>query len=169
MFVFFFLLFQNAISSKIRERHTNPRENLLDYSIDKFGYELVNDIRTLSKILVLYLPLPFLWALAERENSLWILQAEKMNGDIGFYVILPDQIPVVGTVLTLAFIPLFETVLYPLLSKIGIRRPLQKMVLGAIVAGFGFMISAFIQFKIESSPDKSVNMLWQLPQYVISE
>lgn len=70
----FVLLFQNAITTKMRERRTNPRKNLLDYSVDKYGAELVGDIRRLSRILVLYLPLPLFWTLYDQKGSRWTIQ-----------------------------------------------------------------------------------------------
>lgn len=160
-------LTQNAISTKIRERKTNPRENLLDYSVDEYGPELVNDIRILSKILILYLPLPFFWSLFDQQGSRWTYQAKRMNGDLGFYEIKPDQMQMVNPLLILAFIPLFDSLIYPLLSRIGLRRPLQKLTLGGILAGIAFLLSALVQFQIESSAANSINMLWLVPQYVV--
>lgn len=162
-----FFLTQNAISTKIRERKTNPRENLLDYSVDEYGPELVNDIRILSKILILYLPLPIFWSLFDQQGSRWTYQAKRMNGDLGFYVIKPDQMQMVNPLLILAFIPLFDSVVYPLLSRVGLRRPLQKLTLGGILAGIAFLLSALVQFQIEASPANSINMLWLVPQYVV--
>lgn len=89
-----------------------------------------------------------------------------MNGNIGFYTILPDQIPLFTPLLLLAFIPLFDTVIYPLLSKIGIRRPLQRMVFGGLAAALAFLCSALVQFQIDNGSEKTVNMLWLVPQYI---
>lgn len=90
-----------------------------------------------------------------------------MNGDIGFYVIKPDQMQMINPLLILVFIPLFETIIYPILNKLGIRRPLQKLTLGGLLAALAFGISALVEFQIEASPDKSVNMMWLVPQYVV--
>ena len=54
-----------------------------------------------------------------------------MNGDIGFYTILPDQIQVANPVMILLFIPIFNFGVYPLLNKFGLlKSPLQKIVTG---------------------------------------
>lgn len=58
----------------MRERRFNPRNNLLDYSIEKYGTELVGDIRRLGRILVLYLPLPLFWTLYDQKGSRWTIQ-----------------------------------------------------------------------------------------------
>lgn len=68
------LSIQNAISTKMREKRDNPRKNLLDYSIDKYGAELVGDIRRLSRILLLFLPLPLFWTLYDQKSSRWTIQ-----------------------------------------------------------------------------------------------
>lgn len=41
---------------------------------------------------MLYAPMPIFWALFDQTGSRWTFQADKMNGDIGFYTIKPDQI-----------------------------------------------------------------------------
>lgn len=90
-----------------------------------------------------------------------------MNGDIGFYTIKPDQIQMLSALMTLLSIPLFETVIYPVLRKFGIRRPLQKMSIGGICSAIAFLVSAIVQFKVESEPERSISMLWLIPQNVI--
>lgn len=158
---------QYAVRTKIRDGRRNPRRNFLDYSIDKYGVELVNDTRVLLRLLVLYLPLPLFWALYIQQGSRWTFQADKMNGDIGFYIIKPDQFGLISPLLVIVLIPIFESIVYPILSKIGIRRPLQKLAIGGALAAISFLISAFIQLKIEAAPEKSVHMLWLTPQYVV--
>lgn len=73
----------------------------------------------------------------------------------------------VNPLMILIFIPLYEVAFYPLLRFVGIRRPLQKMALGGILAGTAFLFSMFLQMKIDSSDKNSVFILWQLPQYTI--
>lgn len=160
-------LLQNAIATKFREGRSHPRENWLDYSNDKYGEDLVNDTRVLLRILLLYLPLPLFWTLYDQKGSRWTFQAEAMDGDFGLISIKPDHMQVVNPLLVLILIPLFESVIYPILGKIGIQRPLQKITTGGILIAISFLLSAAVQFEIESSPHKSVNILWQLPQYFV--
>lgn len=143
-----------------------PRKSLLDYSIDKYGEELVNDTKALFNILVLFLPLSVFWALFDQQASRWTFQATRMNGNIGFYTIKPDQMQVLNPIMMLTFILLSETMIYPIIHKIGIRRPLQKMVTGGMLAAFSFFLAALVQWQIELLPVATVHMLWQIPQYV---
>ncbi|XP_031617334.1 peptide transporter family 1-like [Contarinia nasturtii] len=162
-----FKCIKHAVHTKRLERKTKPQKNLLDYSIDKYGIELVSDIRIVMKILVLYLPLAFFWTLFGQLGSRWTLQANRMNGNLGFYIIKPDQMILLNSLLCILFVPLFEIIVYPILNKIGVRRPLQKITIGGTLTGISFLLATLVEFKIVSSPMHSVNMLWQVPQYVI--
>lgn len=72
-----------------------------------------------------------------------------MDNDIGFMKIKPDQMQVINPFLILVFIPLYEVLFYPILSKIGIRRPLQKLTLGGTYAGIAFLLSAGVELALE--------------------
>lgn len=84
------------------------------------------------------------------QGSRWTLQATLMNGRIDFlnWTMKPDQMQVMNPLLVLFFIPIFETVVYPTIAKIGIRKPLQKIALGGFLAALAFVLSAFVQNKI---------------------
>lgn len=74
-----------------------------------------------------------------------------MDGDLGGFEIKPDQMQVVNPLLILVFIPVYDIVFYPLLSKIGVRRPLQKLTLGGILAGVAFLCSAVVELQLEET------------------
>jgi len=152
---------------KRQERHYNHQSHWLDYAESKFGRKLVTETRILLNVLVLYLPLPLFWALFDQQGSRWTEQATKMNGNLSFYTLQPDQMQMANPFLILVLIPLFEIVGYPLLALIGLRRPLQKMTLGGILAGVAFLLSMFVQMKINNSEPNTVCLLWQLPQYTV--
>ena len=50
------------------------------------------------------------------QGSRWTFQATRMNGDTFGFVILPDMMQVSNPVLILAFIPIFDYIIYPILS-----------------------------------------------------
>lgn len=75
-----------------------------------------------------------------------------MDVDIGGFKIKPDQMQVVNPVLILAFIPIFESVVYPTLGKCGLlKRPLQKITVGGLLAAASFGISALVEIQLEVS------------------
>jgi proton-dependent oligopeptide transporter, POT family len=60
-------------------------------------------------------------------------------------------------------VPTFDYIVYPILSKFGIKTPLQKIACGFVTATISFLIAAFIEWKLQSN---SINILWLLPQYL---
>ncbi|XP_017472595.1 PREDICTED: peptide transporter family 1 isoform X1 [Rhagoletis zephyria] len=138
----------DAIGGWRRERQTNPRKHWLDYAEPTSGQKMVADTKVLLKILVLFLPFPVFWALFDQQGSRWTFQAQRMDGETFGYVIKPDQMQVVNPLLILGMIPLFTYVLYPILAKLGIKRPLQKLTLGGLLAAVAFLLSAFLEVKL---------------------
>lgn len=84
------------------------------------------------------------------QGSRWTLQAMLMNGRVEFldWTIKPDQMQTLVPLFGLMFLVLFDVALYPLLAKVGIRKPLQKLTLSGVLAVIAFAIAAILQFKI---------------------
>lgn len=72
-----------------------------------------------------------------------------MDGRILGFTIKPDQMQVLNPVLILLFIPIFEMLIYPSLRIVGVRKPLQKLVIGGFLAAIAFGCSAIVEFKVE--------------------
>lgn len=130
----------------------------LDYATPAVGPEMVHETKCLFKILLLYVPFPIFWALADQQGSRWTFQATHMDGSVGNFSIKPDQMQVINPLLILIFIPLFDYIVYPVLAGVGIRRPLQKLSLGLLLAAIGFFLSAMVELRLEekapsASPD----------------
>jgi len=142
---------KSAIVNKKKEKKVKARDHWLDYAEETHGQQLVSDVKILLKVLVLYIPLPLFWALFDQQGSRWTFQATRMNGDIGFYDVKPDQMQVINPLLILIFIPLYEAIFYPLLAKVGLKRPLQKLTSGGILAGVAFLLSALVEMELEKT------------------
>lgn len=126
------------------------KSHWLDYSEEKYGKKLVEDIKVLLAVLVLFVPLPIFWALYDQQGSEWTAQALKMNGDLGLMTILPDQMQVVNPILVLVFIPIFEYVIYPTLRKFNLlTTSLKRLFAGGMLGVMAFVISAFLAIAIE--------------------
>ena len=99
----------------------------------------------------LFIPIPIFWALFDQQGSRWTFQATRMDGEIGNFLLQPDQIQVFNPFLVLAFIPLFETCLYPLMRKIGLRTPLRILSIGGFLASLSFVIAAVVEYQLEKT------------------
>ncbi|KAM4887095.1 solute carrier family 15 member 2 [Thomomys bottae] len=140
-----------AISNRFKNRSGDipKRQHWLDWAAEEYPKQLIMDVKALTRVLFLYIPLPMFWALLDQQGSRWTLQATRMNGNLGFFVLQPDQMQVLNPFLVLIFIPLFDLVIYRLISKCGINfSSLRKMAVGMILACLAFAVAAVIEIKI---------------------
>lgn len=151
----------------MKERFFNPKAvskgHWLDYAIDKYGHKTVEETKIAVNILEMFMFLPIFWALYGQSNSRWVFQASQMDGDIGWYTIKPDQMVMTLTVFIIILIPIFENFVFPILTKVGIKTPLGRMFCGFSSVGIAYVISAIVEWQIETQP--KLGILWLLPQY----
>ncbi|CAL8109757.1 unnamed protein product [Orchesella dallaii] len=123
------------------------RDHWIDYADDKFDQRFLDEAKVVFKVLFLYIPLPIFWTLFDQQGSRWTFQATRMNGHIaGSFSIKPDQMQVANPILVLAFIPVFDKVIYPLLAKVGLlKKPLQRLAVGLFFAGVSFVVSGIVE------------------------
>jgi len=136
--------------SKVPSKHRD-KEHWLDYADNGSNAQLIQDIKYVLKILVLYIPLPVFWSLFDQQGSRWTLQAVRMNGIMGGGgVILPDQFQLCNPLIIVTLIPIFEATLYPCLRKYNINfSPLRRMGFGMVLAGVAFVVAALVQMEID--------------------
>ncbi|XP_042891417.1 solute carrier family 15 member 2-like isoform X2 [Penaeus japonicus] len=140
----------HALRNKSKSKE--KKEHWLDHASDKYEPKLINDVKILLKILVLYIPLPFFWALFDQQGSRWTFQATRMSGDVGGWTIKPDQMQVINPFFILMLIPIFDSFVYPLLAKCNLlTKPLTRIFTGGVLAGVAFLISGFLELKLETT------------------
>ena len=83
-----------------------------------FQRQLIGDMKAFFRLIVMLLPAPMFWALYDQQGSRWMLQSLYMDCRLwGNYLLLPDQMQTLNAVLILLFIPIFQIVIYPVVSK----------------------------------------------------
>lgn len=127
-----------------------PKEHWLDYAESTHGPKLVEDVKCLLRILLMYVPLPLFWALQDQQGSRWTLQATRLDGEIFGITIKPDQMLVLNPLLVVLLIPICELYLYPSLFRLGVKKPLQKLVIGMALTAVGFSASGLLELHLES-------------------
>ncbi|KAK0397595.1 hypothetical protein QR680_002184 [Steinernema hermaphroditum] len=113
--------------------------------------QFIEDVKSLLRVLIMYLPVPVFWALYDQQGSVWLFQSLQMDCQVGTYLLLPDQMQTVNAVLILVFIPIFQIIVYPIFSKICNVTPLRKMVVGGFIAALAFVISGLVQLSINKT------------------
>ncbi|KAK3710372.1 hypothetical protein QZH41_012301, partial [Actinostola sp. cb2023] len=148
-----------AVGYAIKRRITNKdkdqakKKHWMDWAEDKYGSKMISDVKALFKVLFMFLPMPVFWTLFDQQGSRWTLQAEEMDGDIGSLVTLkPDQVQALNPVFILVLIPIFEYIVYPILSKCNLLvKPLQRMCAGMMLASLSFVFAAFLHLAVQRS------------------
>eukprot|EP00076_Gallus_gallus_P023604 XP_015145481.1 solute carrier family 15 member 2 isoform X3 [Gallus gallus] len=143
-----------AIKNRLKNRsHQIPkRDHWLDWASEQYSKQLIAEVKMVTRVLFLFLPLPMFWALFDQQGSRWTLQATKMNADFGIYVLQPDQMQFLNPLLILVFIPIFDLGLYPLISMCKFNfTPIRKMATGMILAGMAFGLAAIVEVKINET------------------
>ncbi|MEO6876791.1 MAG: POT family MFS transporter [Opitutaceae bacterium] len=105
------------------------------------------------------------WSLWDQSGGEWVLQAQKM--DLHFLGInwLASQIQAVNAVMILAFIPLFQYLIYPAINRVFPLTPLRKIGLGLVVTGLSFLVSAWIETQLGAGLRPNIG--WQMPAYAL--
>ncbi|XP_070693691.1 solute carrier family 15 member 2 [Pempheris klunzingeri] len=140
-----------AIKNRWKSSKYEPqRKHWLDWAEEKYSKRLVQEIKMVLRVLVLYIPLPMFWALFDQQGSRWTLQATRMDLAFGdAFTIEPDQMQMLNALLILVFVPIFDLIIYPLvgLCKINIT-PLRKMATGMIFAALAFGAATLVEVNV---------------------
>ncbi|XP_030344237.1 solute carrier family 15 member 2 isoform X2 [Strigops habroptila] len=143
-----------AIKNRLKNRSSQipKRDHWLDWASEKYSKQLIGEVKMVTRVLFLFIPLPMFWALFDQQGSRWTLQATKMNADFGIYVLQPDQMQFLNPLLILVFIPIFDLGLYPLINMCKFNfTPIRKMATGMILAGMAFGLAAIVEVKINET------------------
>ncbi|XP_066490333.1 solute carrier family 15 member 2 [Tiliqua scincoides] len=143
-----------ALTNRIKNRsqHIPKREHWLDWASEKYSNQLIIEVKMVTRVLFLFIPLPMFWALFDQQGSRWTLQATKMNADFGGFVLQPDQMQFLNPLLILVFIPVYDFGLYPLMNVCKFNfTPIKKMATGMILAALAFAAAAIVELKIEEN------------------
>lgn len=126
-------------------------------------------LSAMGRLAILYAFVAIFWSLWDQSGGEWVLQAEKMDRNLSLFgwnfELLSAQVQAVNAVMILSFIPLFQYVIYPAISRMFPLTPLRKIGLGLVVTGGSFLVSAWIETQIAAGLHPSIG--WQLPAYAL--
>ncbi|XP_022662348.1 solute carrier family 15 member 1-like isoform X3 [Varroa destructor] len=153
----------HAIANKFF-RATDTREHWLDYADDIYDQKFIEEVKSVCRVMVIYIPVPIFWALFDQQGSSWTLQATRMRWQVFGFRLLPDQIQLLNPLLILILAPLFGYVLYPMCKNCGLlTKPLQKMIVGGVLAAASFIVCMFLQFAVEAQDSNAMTLINTTP------
>lgn len=140
---------RGKLNALMKGQDTAP--HWLDYASHKYSEGLINGVKSLVAVALLFIPVTFFWALLDQQGSTWVLQARRMDGRIGPITILPDQMTTLNPLIILIMVPIFEAFLYPTARKFFVVTPLRKMAFGGVLAAMSFVVAGLIQLKVNET------------------
>nr|XP_016939683.2 solute carrier family 15 member 1 [Drosophila suzukii] len=161
---------KTALVEKWRRRKSPKRSSYwLHNAVGAYDEGFVNDVSRVLRISKLFIPLPFYFALLAQQDSSWTFQATQMNTTLLGVTIQPDQAKAVGPIFLFMLIPLWQYITVPLLRRYfnWELQPLHSVTVGGIFSAGAFFCAGAVQERIMNSPLQTVNIAWQLPQFLL--
>ncbi|EDW85181.1 uncharacterized protein Dwil_GK12750 [Drosophila willistoni] len=166
----FFGCIKTALVEKWRRRNSVKRSNYwLKNAIGPYDHRFVHDVSKVLRLSKLFIPLPFYFALLAQQDSSWTFQASMMNTTVLGVTIEPDQAKAIGPIFLFMLIPLWQYVTSPLLRRVfnWELKPLHSVTAGGICSAGAFFCAGILQDRIMNSPNQSINIAWQMPQFLL--
>ncbi len=155
-----------ALRNRNRPRPAGSSGSWLDGALSDHPRVAVEGARAVLRVIRIFAFIPFFWAVFDQKASAWVLQARRMDLQLGPFTLEPAQLQFINPALVMLLIPLMAGYVYPLSRRIGLAlTPLRRMTLGLFLAGGAFVLSALIEQRLDQGQRLSV--LWQLGPYLV--
>lgn len=82
-------------------------QHWLDKAKRTYTPQEVEDAKAVLRVLVIFVPLPFFWAVFFQMYSIWVFQAQEMNTKFGNFVLPPATTTSINGILDIILIPCF--------------------------------------------------------------
>jgi POT family proton-dependent oligopeptide transporter len=119
--------------------------------------------------LLFFIFIPMFWSLWDQSSSAWVFQAEKMDREISIggrsFTIEAAQVQAINPLLIMVFIPLFNYVVYPAISRVFPLTALRKIGIGFAVTAVAFAGSYAIEAAIAAGQRPHIG--WQAAAFVV--
>lgn len=144
----FFECIWNGIVNYFRYRKTNPRPHWLDHAEPKYGAQLVDDIKRVFQIMVVFAVVPIYQGVHSQLNTKWFFQAGRLDGRIGKAIIIPEHAQMLNPLLSIIIIPLIMKVIDPHIFRYKMDRPFRRMIFGGLLVAFSFVLAGLLEMMI---------------------
>lgn len=159
--------FMNIVASAFKNSGSRKAgESFLQGALKEHSQEQIDAAKAVIDIAKLFAAISVFWALFDQHGSSWVIQA--MNMDLVFMGVEFDasQIAAWNPIMVMGLIPLFSTVIYPALDKVGIKTTsIRRMTWGMFVAAASFALIGFLQMGLDSG--NKLNVMWQFFPYLV--
>jgi POT family proton-dependent oligopeptide transporter len=134
--------------------------------------EALDSVRAVLRIMIVFAIVSPFWSLFDQKASTWVLQGKTMAipHDVWWWpswlVKEAGQMQALNPLLVMLLIPFNNLVLYPALSKLGVRvTALRRMGFGIAFSGLAWVAAGIIQLWIDGG--SPVSLAWQIAPYAL--
>ncbi|KAB2646913.1 MAG: POT family MFS transporter [Verrucomicrobia bacterium] len=146
-------------------KNRSPGKGFWDGAKTLYSETEVRAAASVGPILSIFALIPVFWALFDQTHTTWIAQGQKM-----IPIALPfdwkldaSAMQSINPLMVMTLVPLLTLVAYPALGRFA--SPLKRMASGFFLAGFSFVIVAWLQTRVDAGEQMSI--LWQALPYLI--
>ncbi len=131
----------------------------------RFSEAEVQAAASVVPILSIFALIPVFWALFDQTHSTWVKQGEQMVSiNLPFGLILDaSAMQSANPLMVMTLVPILTWGLYPVLGRLA--SPLKRMSAGFFLAGFSFVVVAWLQTRVDGG--EKLSILWQVLPYLI--
>lgn len=132
--------------------------------------DVVEGVRAVLRVLVLFALVTPFWSLFDQKASTWVLQGQAMALPGWSWFTSASQMQALNPAVVMLLIPFTNTVVFPLLRRVGVAvTPLRRMGWGIAIAGLSWVAVAVLQLWLEAAAAQGlkVPVLWQAIPYVL--
>lgn len=160
--------FFGIISAAWRNRYARtPEGHWLDPAAQEYDRESVEDVKTVLRVLVVFSPLPFFWAIFFQMYSVWVQQAQSMNTVVAGYTVPPSITITLNPLFDCFLIPFFDKVMYPLVDRVVRVTPLRKMAAGHVFTVGALVVAGGVEIAMTQAAPALLTVWWMVPQYFL--
>ncbi len=131
----------------------------------RYSESEVQAAASVGPILSIFALIPVFWALFDQTHTTWVAQGKQMTP-----VLLPFGFKLdaaamqsINPLMVMTLVPILTWGLYPMLGRLA--SPLKRMSAGFFLAGFSFVVVAWLQTRVDAGQQLSI--LWQALPYLI--
>ncbi|XP_063240870.1 peptide transporter family 1-like [Bacillus rossius redtenbacheri] len=132
---------QYALWKKFHSKH-REKTHWLNYASRKYDSRLIEDMKVMFSIMLVFVPLPIFWSLFDQQGSRWIFQVSRTDCRVPGLCLAPDQLQAVSPAAAVL-----------LVVACGPRRAagLWGVPAGGLLAGLAFVTAGVVEVTMEVS------------------
>lgn len=158
--------FFSVLAAAWRHRHQRPAgTGFWEGARQRYSDEEVKAAASVGPILSIFAMVPVFWALFDQTHTTWVAQgAQMIPFELPFSIVLDaSAMQATNPLMVMILVPILTLLVYPVVGRMA--APLKRMSAGMFLAGFSFVVVAWLQRRIDGGEQLSI--LWQSVPYLI--